>query len=252
MRSDYFPAAEAPTLRAPLWLRLLGKRDYDGSYRFSWGELAPRGLGFALELVHYDEPVLIFALLWPRLFIHLPRWAWIRCLYPHGHDLERSFGFSLKLTGEFAFDLFWHWRERCRIFHPPWGWNKRRHDYRREYLGIEGVWHSADDMPRSWAPDAKGPSPWEQRLPYHYMTDEGDAQHVTAAIRRERRRDVFRIFGIPVRLSKRDEIAIEFSEEVGSARGNWKGGCLGCGYAMKPGETPAATLRRMQRERRFR
>ncbi len=33
--------------------------------------------------------------------------------------------------------------------------------------------------------------------------------------------------------------------------GSWKGGVLGCGYEMKPGETPKQTLRRMERERVF-
>jgi len=50
----------------------------------------------------------------------------------------------------------------------------------------------------------------------------------------------------------RRTIAVEFNEEVGERTGSWKGGVLGCGYDMKPGETRLECLRRMERERRFR
>lgn len=49
----------------------------------------------------------------------------------------------------------------------------------------------------------------------------------------------------------RKSIKIEFNNEVGSERGSWKGGVLGCGYNMLPGETPYDTLMRMQKERNF-
>lgn len=39
---------------------------------------------------------------------------------------------------------------------------------------------------------------------------------------------------------------------LGARRGSWKGGCVGCGYDMRPEEAPKETLMRMQRERRFR
>lgn len=46
-------------------------------------------------------------------------------------------------------------------------------------------------------------------------------------------------------------IEIVFSEEVGRGKGGWKGGCLGCGYVLKEGETPMECIRRMERQRRF-
>lgn len=46
-------------------------------------------------------------------------------------------------------------------------------------------------------------------------------------------------------------IEIEFSAEVGRRKGSWKGGCLGCGYDLLPGETPMECIQRMEKERDF-
>lgn len=49
----------------------------------------------------------------------------------------------------------------------------------------------------------------------------------------------------------RRSIDVHFSKECGKQKGSWKGGCLGCGYILQPGETPLECLRRMERERNF-
>lgn len=46
-------------------------------------------------------------------------------------------------------------------------------------------------------------------------------------------------------------IYIHFSKEVGSRKGQWKGGCLVCGHLLLPDETPLDCLKRMERERGF-
>ena len=46
-------------------------------------------------------------------------------------------------------------------------------------------------------------------------------------------------------------IGVSFDGEVGEETGSWKGGCVGCGYEMLPGEVPLDTLRRMERDRKF-
>lgn len=46
-------------------------------------------------------------------------------------------------------------------------------------------------------------------------------------------------------------IKVDFDEEVGSRKGSWKGGCLGCGYEMLPGEDPIDCIKRMEKERQF-
>lgn len=47
-------------------------------------------------------------------------------------------------------------------------------------------------------------------------------------------------------------IDVHFSKEVGSKKGSWKGGTLGCGYNMKKGESALDCIKRMESERKFR
>ena len=46
-------------------------------------------------------------------------------------------------------------------------------------------------------------------------------------------------------------IEVEFSEEMGPRKGSWKGGTIGCGFNMLPGEHPTETILRMQRDYDF-
>lgn len=46
-------------------------------------------------------------------------------------------------------------------------------------------------------------------------------------------------------------IEVEFSEEMGPKKGSWKGGTIGCGFNMLPGEHPTETIRRMEKEYNF-
>ena len=50
---------------------------------------------------------------------------------------------------------------------------------------------------------------------------------------------------------KRRFIEVEFSAEMGPRKGSWKGGTIGCGFKMLPGECPTETMARMQREYTF-
>lgn len=76
----------------------------------------------------------------------------------------------------------------------------------------------------------------------------GDVQHRTATIKAEQR--TWTRWWLPFKRVSRS-IDVEFNAEVGERTGSWKGGCLGCGYEMKPGETPLQALRRMEKERAF-
>ncbi|MFT6125897.1 MAG: hypothetical protein ACJAVA_000339 [Flavobacteriaceae bacterium] len=50
----------------------------------------------------------------------------------------------------------------------------------------------------------------------------------------------------------RKTIDVNFSKEVGSRKGSWKGGTTGCGYLMNKGETALECIKRMEKERTFR
>lgn len=104
------------------------------------------------------------------------------------------------------------------------------------------------------------PMPWQWRHrkhevlttpethPYRYVTRSGEVQERLAKINVETR--LWIRPWIPFRRLSR-YINIEFDKEVGERSGSWKGGVLGCSEAMRQGETPADTLRRMERDRVF-
>lgn len=85
-------------------------------------------------------------------------------------------------------------------------------------------------------------------FPYRYELLRGGCQDVTATVVVERwtRRRKW----TPIKTAT-DSIWITFSQEVGPQRGSWKGGCTGCGWTLRHGETAIQGLRRMERERRF-
>ena len=47
-------------------------------------------------------------------------------------------------------------------------------------------------------------------------------------------------------------IEVSFSKEVGSRKGSWKGGTVGCSYPINKGESALECIKRMEKERTFR
>ena len=84
--------------------------------------------------------------------------------------------------------------------------------------------------------------------PYTYTLRSGEVQQRQATIKAEQR--TWTRWWLPFKRVSQS-IDIDFDKEVGERSGSWKGGVLGCGYEMKPGETPLQTLRRMEVERKF-
>lgn len=83
---------------------------------------------------------------------------------------------------------------------------------------------------------------------YTYRLRSGEAQHRKATIYRESR-SWWRPW-LPWRLY-RETINVDFDDEVGEESGSWKGGTIGCGWDIRPGESELEALRRMERERKF-
>lgn len=107
-----------------------------------------------------------------------------------------------------------------KAIYMPWAWKHRKHEVLTE-------------------PEAH---------PYTYTLRSGEVQQRTATIKHDRR--VWTRWWLPFRRVS-NAIDVTFSDEVGERTGSWKGGTIGCGYQMKPGETPLQTLRRMELERKF-
>lgn len=86
---------------------------------------------------------------------------------------------------------------------------------------------------------------------YTYTLKNGEVQHRKATVYVDRMTWRARWWPLIPIQKVQTCINVAFDQEVGEKTGSWKGGCTGCGYEMKFGETPMGTLRRMERERKF-
>lgn len=137
------------------------------------------------------------------------------------------------------FGLVFHWGQRRKSFDWPWSW----HTLRYEKQMPEGSWRDVFD---------RSAEPAKETHPYTYVLRSGTVQERTATISKRRHVLTYRAFK-PIGWPRwiKSSIDVQFSGEVGERSGSWKGGCIGCSYDMRPGETPLATLRRMESERKF-
>ena len=149
-----------------------------------------------------------------------------------------------------------HWR-----FHMPWAMEHLNHEVMRpdgSWVPYVGSWETGKPIPNTDGvvvikggkePDGR----WQATFPYHYLLlPSGEVQHAQATIYVDRREWRQRwLMWCPWFAKKRQSISIDFNREMGSEAGSWKGGVMGTGYDMRPGETPEETLRRMQKEHRF-
>jgi len=188
-------------------------------------EFSPRwGLRLNIEFPsdwHEECAVhLSFCFVWGLICIMLP---WYRRYDDHGQCSGPQYGFAWypeALHLHYGNDDGTPEGNRTTIVWMPWNWELRR------------------------ATVLSGP----ESFAYTYQLRDGSVQHRTAAVYSEERE--LRRWWLPRKRVYRS-IVVSFDEEVGERSGSWKGGVLGCGYTMLPGETPRDTLRRMERERKF-
>lgn len=139
---------------------------------------------------------------------------------------------------------FW-WKDRHWVWHFPW----EMEHLKVEVLRPDGTWAKQVQSYDAGEPD--GRQVWE--LPYRYVCRSGEVQEAIATVYVERREWRWRgLMWCPLTAKVRKSIQIQFNREMGDAAGSWKGGVIGCGYEMEPGETAEQTLRRMEKEHSFR
>lgn len=178
----------------------------------------------------------------------------------HGYQVGDEPSWGIELSREFGLNL--HWGERR--WHRDWPWD---FDYiRSSYLLADGSWRTETSAKQAevnrhgrdaamayhdecWsARDLR----WQEEHPYRYVLRSGEVQERIATIaitEREWRRRWLKWLPWGAKVVR--SIEVDFSDEVGERSGSWKGGTVGCGYEMRPGEEPVDTLRRMERERAF-
>jgi hypothetical protein len=228
-----------------------------GNWRLWWGqpkllEVDFNGIGLAVRLVRHDTDdgyasnSLNLHLGWPSIYLTLP---WRSPEVPSG-EMGKYWGFCF-----FEQSVHLNWGDKTRIVYMPWSWATRiSNEVQRAdgswapYVPTYGVFNRATNTWEQQEPDGRH----EMVLPYTYKLRSGELQVVSATIYVER--SVWRRRWLKwTRFLQRVDygISITFSAEVGERAGSWKGGVLGCGYSMRPGESPEQTLRRMERERKF-
>lgn len=216
----------------------------------------PDGIRFQIGPADYFDNRLsiTIGLCWISFYLHLPIYSTItdECetpeygFYYHNSSLVIQYGMKNKFI-YMPWDLDWIRTSKLRV---DGTWSTER----------KGEWkkwrknNPEKSMSDQWKAekDAEGEL-WQETHHYFYKTKYGEIQDdVEATIKvseMEWRPRWFRWTKLFNKVKK--SIDIEFSNEVGSERGSWKGGTIGCSYEILPGETPYETLMRMQKERTF-
>lgn len=205
---------------------------------------------FSLKLCLFEEEFCLdlFGFLIALPFLD----RWVR----EPHEIMESWGVYYHERS-----LWWTWGDYSKAWHLPWDMVHIKHEVQRpdgSWVPFVGCWETGPGIPNTDGvmvikggkePDGR----WEGTFPYHYLLlPSGEVQHAQATIyvdRREWRQKW--LAWCPWFAKKRQSINIQFDREMGDRAGSWKGGVIGTGYDMRPGETAEETLRRMQREHRF-
>lgn len=142
-------------------------------------------------------------------------------------------------------EIYLRWGKRYKFIYMPWSLDH----HRGEVMLKDGSF-----VPMGKWNDPEPENLYRETFPYHYLRRNGTVQSTTATVTVERRSWCwrawpFRVFRWPSKTET--SIDVKFADEIGERTGSWKGGCVGCGYGLKPGETPKKCLQRMQEERRF-
>lgn len=187
-----------------------------------------RGLQFQIESpsIHMDTNR-VWIIICPILFKVAFSFPWFkkeRVNYKLDNYVDGSmFGFNFvedsvliyygQRTGSFKTD-------RLKMIYMPWAWRFQSHN---DHYAIE-------------------------TYQYKYILENGEVQWCLATIQQNTNEYIRR--WIPWKKTI-NYIDILFDKEIGEGVGTYKGGTTGCSYQMLDDEIPFITLRRMERERKF-
>jgi hypothetical protein len=229
----------------PWWMTALGAwRVNRDSIDFKWGYFAPR---FGLELLihrgfYFDSAYRIsFCFGWGHFHIKLPFKTALEeyCDWP-------SYGFTVH-NSSLWIRIGDHERNQQTRRMISWDFPFAslvfdRHEVQRQ----DGSWvlYSPE-----WREGSEPDGRHSEMHPYTYVLNNGEVQERMATIYKERR--TWHRKWLPFCTKVVTSISVEFNGEVGERSGSWKGGCTGCGYDIREGETMLECLRRMEIERKF-
>jgi hypothetical protein len=212
-------------------------------------------LGLAIGLCLFEEHFSFNAhLLWLNVYVALP---FLRRWHRDPDGIMEKWGASYcPDMGQ----LHLNWGSRYKIITMPWrNWVQVSHDVLRpdgSWVPFVGSWEVGPPrIVNDKGATLGGKEPDGRHIethPYRYMLESGEVQERTAECHAERRiRRLRWLRWTPLFQETTYAIDVRFGDEVGERTGSWKGGCIGCGWEMKAGETIQQCLKRMESERRF-
>ena len=232
--------------------KLLGLRKEYGSkgYKNDWLTFYPGFHKWQIRFgpaSYFDNRFFIhFSIIWGDFYIHIP---WIRSKYDECDPPE--YGFYFYSHGSGIPDNFVVCKGKKTKHHElPWAYQW----VRTSILLKDGTWdHETKKNRKNYYENEWKEKRHTEQHTYKYTLENGIIQGRIAEVtvtEREWRPKWFKWTGF---FSKnRRSIDVEFNEEVGEGSGSWKGGTLGCGWDLLPGETIKNALSRMEEERKFR
>ena len=155
------------------------------------------------------------------------------------------------------------WWEKSICFHFPWDWNWHSTEILEHKANLPGLARTVFMECRGERRTSKLKANFldhnkekferleSETYDYTYRLKNGKIQNRKATVFVDRMTWRMRWWPLFPFQKSRTCISVKFSDEVGEGTGSWKGGCTGCGYEMKLGETPLECLRRMESEREF-
>lgn len=260
------PSGPVWTRPVPRVLRWLGARFREhpdkSDFRMNWGQLAfGDWRAWACDLCMFSSDYgggrfsVHLAALGVNAFINLP---FLERFGHHPAEIMEAWGFS-----SFDSAVHLHWGAHTKIVRMPWAsWEQVAHEVRRaddswvpyvaSYETRPGEVDSTVTVNILGKPFKEPDGRYIESYPYRYLLRSGEVQHRIATIHVERRiRRLSWLRWTRAFQQVTHAISVEFSDEVGERSGSWKGGTIGCGWNLRPDETPRECLRRMERERKF-
>ena len=219
-------------------------------YHKRWFEFSTgwSGFAFAYQEAGYDSrPHIQIYLFWGHLFIYTSqkRKEYIKGKFDERD--ERKWGITYYSDGNSFIVYYGH---KNKFIYMPWA----KDWHRSSLLMKDGTWvhEYRGNRKNFWDDDLWDNKKFKEIYPYTYRLKSGKNQNVDATICVEEREWIMKFLKwTKLFNTTRKTIDVTFSSEIGERSGSWKGGVIGCGYEIMPNETPYDTLKRMERERKF-
>lgn len=215
---------------------------------------------FCLQITREDDCCLHIAIPWIiSIYLHLPPIGgtdWRLGMAIHSHTL---WVYPFSRVNEYRSSDPWWKKGFSWAFPWQWDWFSTQVLEHKAFLpGLQGVvWTEFKWSRRTtdtfvlFRQKDDAAATVSQTYPYLYVRKNGETQVRKATVFVDRMTWRMRWWPLLPFTKTRTCIDVKFDQEVGERTGSWKGGCVGCGYEMRPGETPWDTLKRMESERKF-